>query len=70
MCFNNLIVILPITNRVKATFSAKSSPLTISQARPTTEYCKQDLILLKHKHANLTGLPTQTVSTIRQLKLN
>ena len=70
MCFNNLILISLTTNTVKATLSAKSSPLTISQARPTIEYSKQDLTALKHKHVNLSGLPTGTISTIRKLKLN
>ena len=70
MHFKNLILNLHITNTVKSTLSAKSSPLTISQARPTIEYCKQDLIALKHKHVNLTGLPNRTISTIRRLNLN
>ena len=70
MCFNNLILISPTTNRVKAILRAKSSPLTISQARPAIEYSKQDLISLKHNHVNLTELPTGTISIIRRLKLN
>ena len=61
---------MPTTNTVKATLRAISSPLTNSQARPIIEYSKQDLITLKHKHVNLTGLPAGTISTIRRLKLN
>ena len=70
MCFNNLLLISPTTNTVKATLSPKSSPLAISQARQKIEYSKQDLITLKHKHVNLTGLPTGKISKIRRLKLN
>ena len=63
------MLILTTIKTVKATLSAKISPLTFSQARPTIEYSKQDIIALKHKHVNLNGLPTGTISTIR-LKLN
>ena len=70
MCFNNLILISSTTNTVKATLRAKWSPLTISQTRPTIEYSKQDRIAPKHKHVNLTRLPTGATSPIRRLKLN
>ena len=58
------------TNTVKATLNAKRSPLTISQVKPTIKYSKQCFIALKHKHVNLMGLPTGTISTLRRLKLN
>ena len=61
MCYNNLILIMPTTNTVRTTLSAKSSPLTTSQARPALEYSKQDLTAIKHINVNLTGLPTGTI---------
>ena len=42
----------------------------MNQARPKIQYSKQDLITLRHKHVNLTGLPAGTISIIRRLKLN
>ena len=69
MCFSNLIQIFP-TKTIKVTDRTDSPPSTINEARPKTEYGKQDLITLRHKHVNLTGLPASTISTIRRLKLN
>ena len=70
MCFSNLIQILHTTHTTKAILRTDSPPSTNNQERPKIERSKQDLITLRHKHVNLTGLPADTISTIRKLKLN
>ena len=69
MCFSNLIRIFPTTHATETTDKTKGSPFTITQARPKIDYSKQDLTASRHNNVNLTGLPADTISTIRRLKL-